>query len=33
MADHRDAMIQEWADWLTKRVSSAAGLSRQTIER
>jgi len=33
MADHRDAMIQEWADWLTERVSSAAGMQRQTIER
>jgi hypothetical protein len=33
MADHRDAMIQEWADWLTERVSSAAGIPRQTIER
>jgi hypothetical protein len=33
MADHRDAIIHEWSDWLTKRVSSAAGLSRETIER
>lgn len=33
MADHRDAIIHEWSEWLTNRVSSAAGLSRQTIER
>ncbi len=33
MADQRDAMIHEWATWLTKRVSAAAGLSHQTIER
>ena len=33
MADHRDAMIQEWADWLSERVTTAAGIPRQTIER
>jgi hypothetical protein len=33
MADHRDAMIQEWANGLAERVSSAAGIPRQTVER
>jgi len=33
MAEHRDAVIKDWADWLSDRVSSAAGIPRQTIER
>lgn len=33
MADHRDAMIREWADWLSDRVSTAAPIPRRTIER
>jgi len=33
MADHRDAVVQEWADWLTSRVSSAIPIPRSTIER
>jgi hypothetical protein len=33
MADHRDAMIKEWADWLTERVSTASEIPRNTIER
>ena len=33
MADHRDAMIREWADWLTERVSTASAIPRSTIER
>jgi hypothetical protein len=33
MADHRDAMITEWADWLVQRVSAAAAIPRSTVER
>jgi hypothetical protein len=33
MADHRDAIISEWADWLTARVSSAAGFPTFVLER
>jgi hypothetical protein len=33
MADHRDALIQEWADWLDSRVSTAQAIPRATLER
>lgn len=33
MADNRDAMIREWADWLADRVSTAAAIPRGTLER
>lgn len=33
MADHRDAVVREWADWLTDRVSSAVPIPRVTVER
>ena len=33
MADHRDPMISEWADWLAHRVSSATKIPRNTFER
>jgi hypothetical protein len=33
MADNRDAMIREWADWLADRVSTAAAIPRATLER
>jgi hypothetical protein len=33
MAEHRDAMIKEWADWLADRVSTAAAIPRGTLER
>lgn len=33
MADHRDAVVKEWADWLTDRVSSATPIPRTTVER
>jgi hypothetical protein len=33
MADHRDAMIREWADWLAERVSTAVAIPRSTLER
>jgi hypothetical protein len=33
MADHRDAMIEEWADWLVQRVSTAVAIPRATLER
>lgn len=33
MAEHRDAVVREWADWLTARVSSALPIPRPTIER
>ena len=33
MADHRDVMIKEWADWLADRVSTASAIPRATVER
>jgi hypothetical protein len=33
LAEHRDAITKEWADWLARRVSSQAGIPRATIER
>ncbi len=33
MADHRDAMIAEWAEWLRHRVASAAAIPHSTLER
>lgn len=33
MADHRDVMIKEWADWLAGRVSTASAIPRATVER
>ncbi len=33
MADHRDPMIKEWADWLNDRVSTASAIPRTTLER
>lgn len=33
MADHRDAIIKEWADWLVDRVSTATEIPRSTLER
>ncbi len=33
MAEHRDAVIQDWTDWLSKRVSSALPIPRATLER
>lgn len=33
MADHREALIQEWADWLDGRVSTAGAIPRSTLER
>jgi hypothetical protein len=33
MADHRETMVREWADWLSDRVSTAAPIPRATFER
>lgn len=33
MAEHREAVIGEWAAWLTDRVSSATPMPRPTVER
>jgi hypothetical protein len=33
MAEQRDAVVQEWADWITTRVSSALPIPRPTVER
>ena len=33
MADHRDAVIQEWTSWLDARVASAGRMPPGTIER
>ena len=33
MAEHREAVVREWADWLTVRVSSALPIPRDTVER
>jgi hypothetical protein len=33
MAEHRDAVIHDWTDWLSERVSSAATIPRGTFER
>lgn len=33
MADHRDVMIAEWADWLVQGVSTATAIPRQLLER
>ncbi|HXW96323.1 MAG TPA: hypothetical protein VEI47_01970, partial [Gemmatimonadales bacterium] len=33
MADYRDAIVTEWADWLADRVSTASPVPRFTLER
>lgn len=33
MADHREAVIQEWTSWLDARVASASRMAPGTIER
>lgn len=33
MADHKDAMITEWADWLVGRVSTTQAIPRTTLKR
>ena len=33
MAEHREVLIAEWADWLMARVSSATPMPRPTVER